>query len=381
ALDPGAARAVLRLARGSGPGALAEHLAGPPRGGAGDTRRAAGARELDRRWLAAWDLARGDGDGEAQARLLRAHDSFRRILSWDGGASASRELAGRALEFVAAGIGERSLRWGGDEGGGRLEMAVFRELAGRSAAGSWTAGVLASWIGGLFRDARGGAALPVYAGERELLGRRTPLAPGETRGILRVHLPREPGFGARDELVVRPILVFHPGGRVELSFPGIAAAPAGTRAFARAAAPSLRRLLGLIAVGAGPVLASRVVRKLPPELRARLTADPAASDVRPALPGAGDLLAAFEECSFDRNRQRADEGNPELIALILRHAPERFPGAEVTSFAARAVPWLERAAHAGLSRTTKALLSGVEARGAVGRRLGRLVAAGDRRPS
>jgi hypothetical protein len=82
-----------------------------------------------------------------------------------------------------------------------------------------------------------------------------------------------------------------------------------------------------------------------------------------------DLLAAFEEASFDRNRQRPDEDNPELLALLLANAEERFPRQEVSAFLARALTWLARPEVHPLSKVASRLLAGLSPRGAARKRL------------
>jgi hypothetical protein len=320
-------------------------------------------------WAAAWSNALTEIE---RFELLRSWLPFHSILTWDGGLRLTRARAHRLARFVQEGLGDRVLRYGGDEGEGRLDGLEFRQLLhhltdSRAELADLAEGTAAS-LAALFGTPLSYAA-PVYAGARELLGKRVPQAPGERHALVRVHLPQEPGFTNRDELVVRPLLELFPGGRSRILFPGILA---GDDPSPAALATALNRLLEMVTCLGGQRLCRAVVEHLPSTLADSVLAipnerlpDPAAED---------DLLAAFVECSFDRNRQRPDEENGEFLTLLLAHASEHFPKAALRTFTSRAITWLERLHRQHkLSHNARARLASLTWKGREAKRVALLV--------
>ncbi len=255
----------------------------------------------------AWQVAAGPTQRD---QLLRAYLPFHHIMTWDGGSRWLQERLRPAIELVQSGIGDR----------------VLTALATGTAA----------QIERLCGAPDGPRVAPTYSGARELLGKRVPLAPGEAHSLARVHLPQEPGFGPRDELVLRPVLELFPDHRRHLRFPGIRPghdpAPSALHA-------ALTRLLEMLTCLAGRPMARAVLELLPGDLRNGVDL-PEESTPQPC--DRDDLLAAFTECTYDRNRQRPDEDNGELLTLLLVAAPGRFSPAACRRFAGRALTWLER---------------------------------------
>jgi len=273
---------------------------------------------------------------------------YHRIMAWDGGKTLAKNLAARVRRFLACGVGDRTLRWGGEEGTRRIDMTIFREIAEAFSDSKSLRACLTSWVAGLFCDGMGGPAIPLYAGQREILGMRTPLPPGEVHELQRVHLPQEPGFGPDDELVVRPVLFFHPGGAIDITFPGIVSAPVTHNRFKRAAPPAFRRIIEIVATACGPAVAESLLPisdSSPLSSIGPLSLDIGHSlDRHPILPDPHDFLAAFEECSYDRNRQGPAMDNPELIAMLMAFGPRRFPVRQWKEFCSRGITWLEQCA-------------------------------------
>jgi hypothetical protein len=320
-------------------------------------------------WAAAWTNALTETE---RFELLRAWLPFHSILTWDGGNRLTRARAHRLARLVHAGIGDRVLRYGGDEGEGRLESLELRQLLqhltdSRAELADLAEGTAAS-LAALFGPPSSYAA-PVYAGARELLGKRVPQAPGERHALARVHLPQEPGFTNRDELVVRPLLELFPGGRRRLLFPGIMA---GDDPSPDAIATALTRLLEMVACLGGQRVYRAVVDRLPSTLADSILTLP--EERVPDSAANDDLLAAFVECSFDRNRQRPDEENCELLTLLLTHASEHFPETTIRPFASRALTWLERLHRQHkISPNARARLATLTWTGKEAKRLARLV--------
>ncbi len=306
-------------------------------------------------------------------RLLRAYLPFHRLIAWDGGRALARAQVRVPAGLIAAGIGDRVLRWGGEEGEGTLDGVRLRALLDRCAVlpgeeERLADGIARDWHGRFGLDGAGPRA-PVYAGARELLGKRVPQAPGERQPLDRVHLPQEPGFSDRDELVVRPVVEWYPDGRRFLRFPGI---EPGTDDRPAAVAAALLRLLEMVSCAGGTELAHKVHQRLPAPLQE--LAGPPAGERPPAGLRPDDLAGAFHECTFDRNRQRADEDNPELLAILLAYAHQHFPAAAVRTFRSRALTWLERFAETEpLSAPCRTLLGNLDVRGTEKKRLDRLL--------
>ena len=321
-------------------------------------------------WAAAWSAT---GHESAREELLRAWNSFHSILAWDGGSRLMQERAAQLAALIRTGIGDRVLRYGGDEGEGTLDGLEFRSLldelsCSRAELLDLAEGTAAA-LAALFGEPASFAA-PVYGGARELLGKRVPQAPGERHALSRVHLPQEPGFTTRDELVVRPLLELFPGGRRRLLFPGIMA---GDDRSPEAMLTALTRLLEMVTCLGGQRLSRAVLERLPGPLANAVLALP--EERAPEIVARDDLLSAFVECSFDRNRQRPDEGNGELLTLLLAHAGERFSEASVRAFSSRALTWLERLRrNNSLSPDTKARLAKLPRKGKDAQRLERLLA-------
>jgi len=322
-------------------------------------------------WQEAWEKAQELADPQAQAALRRARTPFAHIMGWDCGVTLCNDRAERVATFVEGGPGDRVLRWGGDESSSRLDTLqlrlIIRHLLVDSIRNDSLRAQLEEWLAALV-GAGGDSRIPVYRGAREILGMRVPLARGQEEPLERVHLPQEPGFGPRDELVVRPVLQLHSDGTMALLFTDIASQPGrlstGELRIARA------RLLDMLAHLCGAEFAGRVATTaLGTEGRSLVPEDPGEL----LLPGPDDLVAAFEECTFDRNRQRPDEDNGELLALIMLHAPKRYSPRSVASFRSRALTWLERLGPRGLSPTTRHLLSRLSLRGKNAARLKRLM--------
>ncbi len=319
-------------------------------------------------WAAAWESAQTELE---RCNLLRAWQPFHFILSWDGGLSLTQARAAQLAHFVRVGLGDRVLRYGGDEGEGGLETVEFRSFLDelnmtRAELLDLAEGTAAS-LATLFGSSTSPSA-PVYAGARELLGKRVPQAPGERHALTRAHLPQEPGFTSRDELVVRPLLELFPGGRRRLLFPGIVA---GHDDSPEALGRALTRLLEMVNCLGGTQLSRAVVERLPDPLANAAHSLP--EERSPQLL-ANDLLAAFVECTFDRNRQRPDEDNGELLSLLLTHADEHFPEASIRSFASRALTWLERLhRHGRLSTTVRSRLKTLQLKGTEAKRLARIL--------
>jgi len=335
-----------------------------------------GAQGPPSQWREAWDVAVKLADGEARSRLLRALPGCTEIFSWDGGARLSRSRAQAVLELVEKGTGGRVLRWGEDEGECRLDMPLFRELMHGLLADDEkrTALVesLGEWLSKLTGEAGRCNGLPVYNGDREILGKRVPLHPGETHPVTRVHLPDEPGFGPRDEFVVRPVLELHPDESMKIGFPGLVAKESPGPVPADEIATAVKRLAGMVEALCGKEIAQDVLAR---SQAAQLLSQDGAeeSPVPLAMPAEDDLVTAFQECTFDRNRQRADEDNPELLALLLLHGRTRFSNRSYNDFASRALTWLERLARIGLSPTSRTLLGDVKLSGRNKPRLARLL--------
>ena len=324
-------------------------------------------------WLEAWRVAEGAGDRNSQARLLRGYEPLSRILDWDGGHALVELRAGGVLEMIAGGTGDRTLRWGGDEGTGRLDTAtlcgIVRGLVAEAETATVLVASLADLLSKLFAGPKGLVA-PVYRGERELLGKRVPLHPDESFPLSRVHLPGEPWFGSADELVVRPVLRLMPDGSVGLDFPGIVR---GTAQGSKLCTLAMTRLMEGLAVLGGLDLPAAVAQKLQGPLGSL------AAGVIPSvaggvqMPDPDDLVAAFEECTFERNRQTADEHNPELLALLMLESPGHYSASAVRRFVTRALTWLEREAAGGLSDSAVSLLGRLKLRGSDRSRLSRLL--------
>jgi hypothetical protein len=318
----------------------------------------------------AWHSA---APGNQRDQLLRAYVPFHHIMAWDGGHRLLRERLQPAIALVESGIGDRVLRFGGDEGEGSLETLAFRTLlehvtetdTDRSALAAGTAAEVVH----LCQAPHGTWVAPKYTGARELLGKRVPLAPGEAHSLARVHLPQEPGFGPRDELVLRPVLELFPDRRRRLRFPGISP---GHDASYPAVCGALTRLLEMIVCLAGQRLARAVYDLLPDGLRRDVDLP---EEVTPQPCDPDDLLAAFVECTYDRNRQRPDEDNAELLTLLLVAAPRRYSKAAVSRFAGRSLTWLERIARkTRLSPAAQGRLLAISWRGAQKQRVARLLA-------
>lgn len=333
-------------------------------------------------WTRAWGLAEQASDYDAKARLLRGLGPFVQLMSWDQGTSAAGLRAERILAFLRKGTGERALRWGGDEGGGPLDLLtliLLLEGIARAGGAPDLAEELGLWVAGLFSEGEQGWAHPVWCGHRELLGMRVPLPPGVTEPLDRLHLPFEAGFGPGDELVVRPVLVLEPDGAVLLRFPGVEARVTREPLPVARLVAALQRLMDMLALLVGPdsgrgILELARAEGLPEDLTSGV-------EIRPGellLPGMDDLQAAFEELAFDRNRQCSDQDNPELLALVLRYGEERFSKAALRRFRSRALTWLEGSARRqGLSTTARTLLQELGWRG---RDAARLKACLDARP-
>jgi len=320
-------------------------------------------------WARAWS---GTDQDSVREELLRAWLPLHAILAWDGGRHVTRQRVTQLVRLVRTGIGDRVLRYGGDEGEGQLDGLEMRclldELTGSRAELLDLAEGTAASLCTLFGKPTGYAA-PLYAGARELLGKRVPQAPGERHSLARVHLPQEPGFASRDELVVRPLLELFPGGRRRLLFPGIMAGDDRSPAALLAA---LTRLLEMVTCLGGQPLCRAVVERLPGPLANTILALPEERTPDP-LP-ADDLLSAFVECSFDRNRQRPDDENGELLTLLLVHAHEHFPDSAIKAFASRALTWLERLhRQQRLSSNAQERLATLEWKGPHAKRLARLL--------
>lgn len=330
-------------------------------------------------WRAAWDVAVALDDHEARSRLLRALPGCTAVFSWDGGRMLARKRAAALLATLGKGTGARVLRFGEEEGESRLDMLLFRELMSGLLIDDERREILvrdlARWLRRLLAACPDACCLPVYTGERELLGKRIPQHAGESAAMDRVHLPGETGFGPRDELVVRPLLELHPDGSLRLLFPGLSPLERPGPALPGTREPAVGRIAAMLEALCGAPVARAVLAEAG---LADLVPDPAGvcEKMPLSLPGTDDLVAAFEECTFDRNRQRPDEENTELLALLLLHARERFPGPSVNSFATRALTWLERQERQGLSPTTLVLLREVKLRGRSGSRLARLLEKG-----
>ncbi len=320
-------------------------------------------------WAAAWA---GAADDWSREELLRAWHPFHEIIAWDGGVSLSRKRAKRMVTLVAAGIGDRVLRFGGDEGVGVLDgwqlRGLIEGLTSTHAELLDLAEGTAHAVATLFGSPANPTA-PVYAGARELLGKRVPQAPGERHALARVHVPQEPGFSSRDELVVRPLLELFPGGRRRLLFPGITP---GDEVGTTAVGGALTRLLEMLTCLGGQPFCRAVVAHLPVSLVGLSQEKPA--ERLPMAAATDDLLAAFVECSFDRNRQQADEENGELLTLLLTDAGERFSPASQRTFASRALTWLERLhRHQSLTPSAQARLAQLALKGKDAQRLARLL--------
>lgn len=319
-------------------------------------------------WAEGWA---GAADEASRGELLRAWLPFHEIIAWDGGGRLTRERAKQMATLVAGGIGDRVLRFGGDEGVGVLDglqmRSLVEQLTDNHAELLDLAEGTASSIAPLFGSSDNLTA-PVYAGARELLGKRVPQAPGEQHLLARVHLPQEPGFGNRDELVVRPLLQLFPGGRRRLLFPGITT---GEENATVAVSKALNRLLEMVTCIGGQQFCQAVVAHLPESLASLSHELP--TDRQP-MGASHDLLAAFVECSFDRNRQQADEGNGELLTLLLAHGDEHFSPASMRNFTSRCLTWVERLhRHRALTSGARARLAQLKLKGKDAKRLARLL--------
>jgi hypothetical protein len=292
-------------------------------------------------WLEAWMSALNDGH-ETRLRLLRAYGPFHHTLCADGAVEAVNHQARRYLAFLSRGTGDRVLLMGGTDEFDRLAFPVLAKLIGYLAADpGFQPALLRAAVSSTvasFGLHQGGPARPTYVGWREILGKRVPLAEGESHPIDRVHLPGESGFGAKDELVLRPTVQFHPDGSIALELPGIV--PSAEPANEASLRCSLERILGMWGALGGESFAKDVLDALPApfgNLGAAVTPNP----LRPPVP-ANDLVKTFEACSFQRNRNAADWDNPELLGLVLASADSRFSMTSRKEFRSRVMARIRR---------------------------------------
>ncbi|MBM4353463.1 MAG: radical SAM protein [Deltaproteobacteria bacterium] len=325
-------------------------------------------------WTRAWNLAGELRDGAARDTLLRARGPLADLEAWDGGERLRQRRAESLFGLLANGVGDRPLQCGGEEGGDGLETAVLAALLSRMCGRpGWRGSLvrsLAGTVAALFHDDSGRPLRPVYAGAREILGMRVPLAPGEEHPLGQVHLPGEVGFGPRHELVVRPRLLILSDSDARLELPGIRGVPAGRPLTRRARDEALGRLLAMIAALAGPEVAVETATALPEPLRSAAADLPCACGSRLLLLPEDDPVAAFAASTFDRNRQRGDEENQALLALLLLRGRGPFSERSWPRFVSAALTWLERGP--GRSPTARRLLTGVKLKGEAHRRLRRL---------
>jgi hypothetical protein len=341
-------------------------------------------------WTRVFELAEGLADAPARDRLIRARWPLSDFESWDGGNALVRRRADALFQMLAHGVGGRPMQCGGDEAADGLEVPVMAALLARmSARPGWRDSLLrslTSFVAGLFLDKAGRPRRPVYAGEREILGNRVPLAPGEELPINQVHLPGEKGFGPRHELVIRPRLIVLNDHELRLEFPGPRGIPAELPLPRRAMDSALGRVLSMVAALAGPEILRDTVASLPEPLKAASARLPGAPSGGFSLLGTDDPVAAFHACTFDRNRQRSDEENAELLALLLARGRGRFSDLAWTRFVSAAMTWLERlpaptSPRSPIYPTARALLSRVESKGQPQRRIGKLLDAWGRAAS
>lgn len=289
-------------------------------------------------WREAW-LRAQTGEAGTRFRLLRGCAAFHRFASWDGGESVVRDRVRELMSFVGKGTGDRALQWGLEEAERRSDSRVLADFARDLSHAGYRDAIIdgmGSAIRTLFSNGDGWVA-PQWVGGRELLGRRVPHSEGERFSLQRLHLLDEPGFTARDELVLRPAIELLPDARFRLSLPGIV--PGTGPSPPEMIQLALVRLLDLVSLIAGLEVAQEVHQRLPDGLR-----DYAARPIRSLLPQLSypDALSVYQECSFDRNRQSGDEDNPELLALALRAGQERFTSSEMKPLRQAALTWLER---------------------------------------
>ncbi len=329
-------------------------------------------------WARAYRLASSLGDTSAQDRLLRCRSPFAHFMEWDGGATLVSQRADRLHSVLAAGIGGISVQAGGEEGGDGLDTAVLAALLERMCRRPAWRAALVSRLSGIVRNLLAGPdgqpLCPMYSGDRELLGMRVPLAPGEMHPLDRVHLPGEEGFGERDELVLRPRLHVMSDSDLDVELPGLTAVPSANEAQRTAA---LVRLLSMVAALAGPEVTADVESQIGGHLSLPLPRGRGFGPPAPLrLAGVDDPAAAFAACTFDRNRQRADEENPELLALVLAGGQGRFPDRPWSRFVAAALTWMEQVArNAPLGPAAGELLAGLVLKGESAKRLKRLITA------
>jgi hypothetical protein len=324
-------------------------------------------------WNDAWQLATEQDNKQALSRLHRGAESLDMIMQWDSGKTVAAAEAERTIEWLSKGIGDRFTSYGGDEGIGMLDgQKTVRTIKAVLSQPIWRNHLVEStstWLADLYEH---GAAR--YIGPRELLGKKVPLSPGSSHPLDRIHLPGEQGFSARDELVIRPRLLFFPDGRVSLQMADIQPGSKTSQALDKKD-KGLERLLDLLSTVGGKDWVEEIVQLLPTALRhtARHLLPVTLRTIQ--IPPANDLIIAFSEATFDRNRQRADEDNQELLALVLVVGGDHYPPPAMRKFRSRALTWLERTARleGRLSDGTQTLLARLNLRGEDKLRLQKLV--------